>query len=156
MILATPESPPGFAQFESGYVSVVPVLRVAEAMREDTAAIDSFPPVEIIGERVPLVPSQFMGKKIGNAGRLQQLRQVAVESKRVRQPCYPGTPFEFGLEVPLTVQQLANPGFSGRQITVGFNPHASDDVPSALPDESLYFFEKRGIILFNPGVNLSA
>ena len=125
-------------------------------MRQDTTAIDPFPPVEIIGERVPLVPSQFMGKKIGNAGRLQQLRQVAVESKRVRQPCHLGIPFEFGLEVPLTEQQLANPGFSGRQITVGLNPHASDDVPPALADESLYFFEKRGIVLLDPGVNLSA
>src|ERR1700730_12725014 len=78
------EPAPGLAEFASRQLSVVPTLRVGETMRQHTAAIDAFPPVEIVGERVTFVPSQFVGKKIGNAGREQQLRQIAVESKRVR------------------------------------------------------------------------
>jgi hypothetical protein len=50
MTLLAAELPPGFAQFESGDVSVVAVLRIGEAMREDTTAVDPFPPVKIIGE----------------------------------------------------------------------------------------------------------
>ena len=83
LVLFGSEPSPGFADFESRHVRIVSVPRIGKAMRQDTAAIDAFPPVEIVGKRIPFVPSQFMSKKIGNPGGKEQLRQVAVESERV-------------------------------------------------------------------------
>jgi hypothetical protein len=47
---------PRLADFGSRQSRVVPVLWVGKAMRQDTAAIDAFPPVDIVGKRIPFVP----------------------------------------------------------------------------------------------------
>jgi len=70
---------PGVGDFVRSKARIVAVLSVIEAVGENATAVDSLPPVQVIGKRILLVPSQLVREEERQASGLQELGKVARE-----------------------------------------------------------------------------
>ena len=94
-------------------------------MREDTGAVDAFPPHGGVGQLVVLVPRQFLGEKTRHSTLGGDLWQVCRVTEGVRQPEGAAAHPQFPLEVAGAEGELTDQGFPAGHVHVRFHPHAT-------------------------------
>ncbi len=110
---------------------------VMREVGEHLAAVGRFPPEELEGELVGVVPGHFLGDEVVESGALVDLRQLPVVAEGVGVPADAGGHSVEVFEGRLADEQLANERFAVGHVEVGLDPHAADDLPTALGEALL-------------------
>ena len=139
-----------------GVVAVLGLVGVlgGNQVSEHLAAVNALPPEGIHGQLVKLVPGDFCGHEVVDAGFFHNLGQGRRIAEHVRQPEDLVVLAEFFFEEPFAVEELAHHAFAGNQVAVGFQPHAAFHFPAAFGYPLFDAFKQVGITLFNEGVKL--
>ena len=126
--------------------TVVAVHRIVEGVGKHAAAVEAFPPEEVVGEAVGLGPVHLDREERVDARLTQQLRQRAREAEAVRQPADAVARAELRLEIALPVEELAHEALAGRHVGVGLDPHRADGFPLAALHCFLDGLEEIGVV----------
>ncbi len=127
---------------------------VMREVGEHLAAVGRFPPEELEGELVGVVPGHLLGDEVVESGALVDLRELPVVAEGVGVPADAGGDAVEVLEGGLADEQLADERFAVGHVEVGLDPHAADDLPAALGDALLDLGVEGWIFVGHPLVVL--
>ena len=121
---------------------------------EHASAVEPLPPERVVREAVGRVPRQLLRHEPAHAARRVELRHRRRVAEHVRDPDLAAPASEPRLEVALAVHDLAGEALAGRQVHVGFDPHAADGDPLTAVDLDVDPLEQVGFVVLDPRVLL--
>ena len=147
---------PGLDTFMITGLRMVHGLRFAEPVvgvggREvcqNFRTVDAAPEEGMVGEAVGFVPGDFLSEEVVASRFFDDLREGGGVAENIGNPEVFHIDAEFIHEEIFPVEELADHGFAGDEVAVGFNPHSAEKFPASGCDRFFDFFvEKRIVIL---------
>ena len=132
---------------EEAFLGILADAQGGDQVGQNLGSVDAAPHEGVVGDLVDLVPGQLGGHEVVHTGLLHDLGQSAGVAEHVGQPQDPVVHAEFFLEELLAVHELADQGFTGGQVAVGFQPHAAFGLPAAFFDLLLDLVHQLGVAL---------
>ena len=125
-------------------------------MCQNPAAINPFPPEQIIGKRLALgvCTQQLLCCKKINSASFHYLREGTCKTEGVRHPRHPTVHTEFFIKPALPVDKLPYQALPTRHVDIPFHPHRAVGDKPPLPHPLFHPQIQIGIILFHLRINL--